>query len=111
MLAGEGGQAYHGVLVDADQASGLTDTATLLQMLEYRKRFVLGEFGAVERGAFALGESLLAGAAGQDSALLVGSIAKAHAEIVAATLAIVGAVRIEAAEVFQVVYGASSRSQ
>jgi len=100
MLAGEGSQSHHGVLVDADQASGLTDAATLLQMLEYRQRFVLGKFGVVEWGAFAFGETLLAGAAGQDPALLVGSIAKAHTQIAEPPLAIVGAVVVEAAEVF-----------
>ena len=108
MLAGEGGQAYHGVFIDADQSSGLTDAATFLQMLEYREGFVLGEFGAVERCTFAFGEALLAGAAGQDPALLVGSIAKAHTQVVAAALAVIGAVGVEAAEVFQVIHGASS---
>ena len=100
MFASEGGQAYHGVLVDADQTSCLANTATLLQMLKNGQRFVLGEFGVVERGAFAFGETLLAGAAGQDSALLVGSIAKAHTQIVETPLAVVGAVGVEAAEVF-----------
>ena len=100
MLAREDGQAYYGVLVDADQASGLTDATTLLQMLENGERFVLGKFGPVERSAFAFGETLLAGAAGKDTALLVGAIAKAHTQIVAASLAVVGAVGVEAAEVF-----------
>jgi hypothetical protein len=111
MLAGEGGQAYHGVLVDADQASRLANAATLVQMLEYRQRFVLGKFGVVEGRAFAFGEALLAGSAGQDTALFVGSIAKAHPQVVAAALTVVGAVGVEAAEVFQVVHSAPSRSQ
>lgn len=109
MLACEDGQAYHGVLVDTDQASGLTDATTFLQMLEHGEGFVVGKFGAVERSAFAFGETLLAGAAGQDTALLVGAIAKAHTQIVAAALAVVGAVGVEAAEFFQVIHGASSR--
>jgi hypothetical protein len=78
MLARKDGQAYHGVLVDAEPASGLTKATTLLQMLEYRQGFVLGEFGVVERRTFAFGEALLAGSAGQDTALFVGAVAKAH---------------------------------
>ena len=44
MFAGQHGQADHRVLVDSDQAAGLADTATLLQMLEYRERFLLRSF-------------------------------------------------------------------
>jgi hypothetical protein len=57
MLARKDGQAYHGVLVDAEPASGLTKATTLLQMLEYRQGFVLGEFGVVEWDAFTFGEA------------------------------------------------------
>jgi hypothetical protein len=112
VLTGEEGQPCYGVLVDADQAAGLADAATLLQVLEDREDFVLGEFAAVQRGAFAFGEALLASTTGQDTALLVGAIAEADPQVVATALAVVRAVEVEAAEFVQVVHGAPrGRSQ
>jgi hypothetical protein len=111
VLASEDRQAYHGVLVDADQATGLTDAATLVQVLEHRERFHLRELGAVQRRTFAFGEALLAGPAGQDAAFLVGSIAEAHPQVVAAALTVVGAVGVLAAEGFQVIHNAFGRFQ
>jgi hypothetical protein len=81
MSTGEDGQPYHRVLVDPDQAARLADAATLLEMLEDGEGFLLGEFAAVQRGALALGETLLAGAAGEDSALLVGPIPEADSRL------------------------------
>jgi hypothetical protein len=69
---GDQGQAYHRVLVDADQAAGLAYPTTLLEVLQDGEGFVLGELAAVQRGALAFGEALLAGAAGQDAASLPG---------------------------------------
>ena len=106
MPAGEDGQAYHRVLVDPDQATRLADAATLLEMLEDGEGFLLGEFAAVQRGALAFGESLLAGTAGEDAALLVVSIAEADPQVVEAALAVVGAIGVLAAEDFQVVHQA-----
>jgi hypothetical protein len=106
VLAGEDGQADDGIFVDANQAARLADATTLLQVLENGDGFVLREF-AVEQGrALAFGEALLAGAAGQDAAL-VGTVAEADAEVVAAALAVVFAVGVLAAEGFQVVHGSS----
>jgi len=107
VLASEYGQPDHGVLVDPDQAAGLADATALLEMLEDGEGFVLGELGAIQRSALAFGEAFLAGATGQDAALLVGPIAEAHPEVVEATAAVVGAVGVLAAEVFQVVHGGS----
>jgi len=107
VLASADGQAHDGVFVDAHQAAGLADAATLLQVLQDGDGFVLREF-AVEQGrAFTFGEALLAGAAAQDAAL-VGTVAEADAQVVAATLAVVSAVGVLAAEGFQVVHGSSS---
>ena len=107
MSTGEDGQPYHRVLVDPDQAARLADAATLLEMPEDGEGFLLGEFAAVQRGALALGEALLAGAAGEDSALLVGAIAEADPRVVEPALAVVGAIGVLAAEGFQVIHGAS----
>ena len=111
MFASQHGEADHRVLVDSDQAAGLTDAATLLQMLEYRERFFLGKFRTVQRRAFAFREALLAGAAGQDTTLLVGPITETDAQIVAAAVAVVEADGVQAAKVFQVVHGAFGWSQ
>ena len=111
MLASDQRQPDDGVLVDTDQAAGLADAATFLQMLEDRESFVVGELGAIERGALAFGEAFLAGAAGQDAALLVGSVAEADTQVVATALAVVGTVGVLAAEDFQVVHGASRWSK
>ena len=101
VLAGNQGQPDDGVLVDTDQAAGLADAATFLPMLEDREGFVVGKFGAIERGALAFGEAFLAGAAGQDAALLVGSVAEADTQVVATALTVVGTVGVLAAEGFQ----------
>jgi len=105
MLAGQNGQAQYRVLIHPDQAAGLPHAATLLQVLQDREGFVLGELGAVQRRALALGEAFLAGAAGQDTALPVGAVAEADAQVAQAALAVVGAPGVLAAEDFQVVHG------
>src|SRR5260370_340124 len=89
MLAGQDGQAYHGVLIHPDQTAGLAHAAARLQMLQDREGFVLGEFGPIQRRALALGEPFLASAAGQHAALLVGAVAEADAQVVQATPAVV----------------------
>ena len=110
MLAREDGQAHDCVLVNADQPAGLEDATTLLQLLEDRNGLVLGQLTVEQRGAFALGEALLAGAADKHAGPL-GAVAEAHAEVVAAALAVVGASGVEAAEGFQFVHGASHPAQ
>jgi hypothetical protein len=108
VLASEDGQADDRVFVDTDQAARLADAAALLQVLQDGDGLVLRKFAMEQRGAFAFGEALLAGATGQDAALLVGTVAEADTEIVAATLAVVLAVGVLATEGFQVVHGSSS---
>jgi hypothetical protein len=110
VLAGDDGQAYHGVLVDTDQAAGLADTATLLQVLQDGEGLVRGELAAVQRGALTLGEAFLAGAAGQDAKCFVGPHAEADAQVVAAALAVVGALGVLAAEGLQVIHGVTNQS-
>jgi hypothetical protein len=111
LLAGDQGQPHYRVLVDPHQAAGLADAATLLQMLEYGEGFIVGELAVVQGRTLALGEAFLAGAAGEDTAFLVGAIAEAHPKIVQTAAAVVGTLRILAAEGFEVVHRGSSRSQ
>jgi hypothetical protein len=80
-------------------------------MLEDREGFVLGELAVVQGCTLALGEAFLAGAAGEDTAFLVGAIAEAHPKVVQAAAAVIGTLRILAAEGFEVVHRGSNRSQ
>jgi hypothetical protein len=109
VLAGKQGQADHGILVDFDQATGLTHATTLLQMLQDGEDFVLSKFGTIQRSAFAFREAFLAGAASQNTPLFVGAIAETNTQVVLAALTVVGTGRVLAAEVFQVVHGSSRR--
>ena len=59
----------------------------------------------------AIREALLAGPPGQHPAVFLGPVAEANPPVVPAAVAVVGAVRILAAEVFQVVHGMSNGSE
>jgi hypothetical protein len=111
VLASDHGQAHDRVFVDSDQATGLADTATLLQMLEDREGLVFVELAAIQDAAFAFGEAFLAGAAGEDTTAVVGSVVEGDAEVVQAAAAVVGTLGILAAEGFQVVHRGPSRFQ
>jgi hypothetical protein len=107
VLASDHGQAYHGVLVDTDQTARLPHPATLLEVLKYGQRLVVGQLAAIQSGAFAFAKAELAGAAGQDTAVLVGTVAEADAQIAETPLTVVRTLRVLAAEDFQVVHVAS----
>jgi hypothetical protein len=107
VFPGDHRQAYHRILVDPDQATGLPHAATLLEVLQDRQSLVLGEFAAVQGGSLAFTEAVLTGPAGQDAAVLVGPVAEADTQVVEAASAVVGTRRVLAAEDFQVVHGAS----
>lgn len=97
MAAGLEGVANDGVFIDARQASGLADAAAVLEVLEDGHGFVVGESCAEQGGALALGEALLAGAAGEHAALLR-AVAEGDAEVALAAQAVVKALGVLAAE-------------
>ena len=103
-MASYHGQPYDRVFVDTDQATGLPHAAALLQVLPDGEGLRFREFAVVQRGALAFTEALLAGAAGQHTALLLGSIAEADAQVAESATAVVGARGVLTAEVFQVVH-------
>jgi hypothetical protein len=103
VVAGPQGVADDGVLIDADEAAGLADAAALLEVGEDIEDLVVGEAGVEQGRAFPLGEALLAGAAGEQAALLVLAVAEGDAEVVAAAAAVGGALRVLAAEAAEVV--------
>jgi hypothetical protein len=98
------GVANDGVFIDAGQARGLADTTAILEVLEDGEGSALRESGSEEGGAFALGEARLTGAADEQPALLAGAVAEADAEVVAVAQAVIGAVRVLAAEEAEIVH-------
>src|SRR5579871_2498159 len=103
VLAGDHGEANHRILVYPDEAAGLSDPTILLKVLEDGDRLILGKFAAIQRGAFAFGESLLTGPTGQDTSLFLRSVTETNPEVVQAPPTIVMAGGVLAAEGFQVV--------
>jgi len=89
VLAGDHGQADHRSFVDPDQATGLAHPATFLRMVEHGHGLGVGQFAAVQGGALAFREALLAGPASQDTGGLGGVVGEANAKIVEAAPAVV----------------------
>ena len=104
VVAGPQGVAHDGVFIDARQACGLADAAAILKVLKDGQSLRVVEAAAKESRALALGEAVLAGAAGEHAALPAGAVAEADAEVVAAAEAIIGAVGVLAAEEAKVVH-------
>ena len=105
MVAGQGGEADDGVLVDACEAGGLADAAALGEVVQHGEELVLGELAAEQGGAGAFGEAVPAGAAEEHAPLGAWAVGEGHAEVVLAALAVVGAVGVGAAEAGEVVHG------
>jgi hypothetical protein len=107
-LPGLVGVADDGVLIDADEAGGLSNAAAVLEVLEDREGLVVGQARAEQGRAFALGEAHLAGAAGEQAALFVLAVAEGDAEVASATPAVVGAMGVLAAEGVEAVHEGGS---
>ena len=84
-------------LVDPHEAGGLPHAAAVAEVVEDGHGLLVRQSAAEEGGALALGEALLAGAAGEH-APLVPPVEEADAEVAPAAQAVVGAVRVLAAE-------------
>jgi hypothetical protein len=110
VLTGQFGQPNDGVFVDPDQAAGLADATALSEVSQDVEGLFLREAGIEQRCAFAFGEALLASAAGEHTSL-GGAVAEAHPQIVEAALAVLGAIRVLAAEKRQVVHGHGSQEK
>src|SRR6185369_15908758 len=95
--------ADHGILIDPRQSGCLADAAAVLEVLENRDGLRVGQPGAEQSAAFAFGETLLAGTAGQH-AQPVWAIVEADTQIALAPQAIVGTSRVLAAKQFKVVH-------
>jgi hypothetical protein len=97
--------AADGVGMDLDQARRLEDATTLVDVFEDRVDIVLGQVGAVQRGALAFGEPGTAGAAIEQPILSGLAESASDGEISGITAAEVGASRILATESRGVVHG------
>jgi hypothetical protein len=103
-------EAYDGVLVDLDQAAGLADATAFGEVLQDGKGLGFGKSAIKERSPLAFREACFAGATTEEAAL-VGSVAHGHGKVAVAAFAVIGAVRIEAAEARQVIHDRASLVQ
>jgi hypothetical protein len=100
--AGEQGIAGDSVLADAGQPTGLAHAAAVGQVGEDGGGRLRRQAGVEQRGALALGEAGLAGAAAEQAAA-VGAVAHGHGEVAVPALAVVGTVGVQAAKAAQVI--------
>jgi hypothetical protein len=107
---GEEAEAYDGVLVDLDQAAGLADATALGEVLQDGKGLVFGESAIKQGSPLAFREACFTGATAEQEAL-VGAVAQGHREVAVAAFAVVGAVRVEAAEARKVIHDRPSLVQ
>ena len=108
MLSGDVRQADDGVGIDADQASGLSDTAALGEVLEHGEGLLLGEMGVEQGRALALGEAVLAGLAVEQADVVLLAVAAADREVSGVASAVEGAIGVLAAEAREVVHGSKT---
>ena len=104
MLSGGAGESDDGVAMDADEAPGGADAATLVEVLKHGVGLLLGQMAAVQRRAFAFGEAGPAGVAVELAELLVLAVAAADREVAGVPPAVERTVGILAAEAGEVVH-------
>jgi hypothetical protein len=110
MVASEEAVADDGVLIDLDQAAGLADTTALGEVLQDGNGLVFGESAIKKRSPFAFREACFTGATAEQAAL-VAAIAHGHGKVAVAAFAVVGAVRVETAEVRKIIHDSPSLVQ
>jgi hypothetical protein len=110
MLSDDAGQPPDGVGIDADQASGGADAATLIEMPEHRESLLLGEMAVEEDRALAFGEAVPARLAVEQSDVVLLAVTGADREVAGVTRAVEGTVGSLATEACEVVH-AGDRSE
>src|SRR5262249_57737740 len=108
VLAQQSAVADHGVAVHAGQPRRGPHAGAVGEVLDDRQGLLRRQDGAVQRGALALGEAGLAGAAIEQAVLLRLAVAAADGQVALPPLAVVGAVRVLAAEAGQVLLHGST---
>ena len=102
MAPGQPAVADHGVGGHADESGRGPHAAAIGDVLEQRDGLVLVQLRPEEGRSLAFGEPVAAGAAVEQSDVLVRAIAGADRQVVKAPLAVVGAMRILAAKAGEV---------
>jgi hypothetical protein len=98
MGSGEPSITHHRIAVDLDQAFGLANAATLVQVREDRVGFLGTQMRSIHRRALTLGKPEFARAALEKSISFVPAVEAMDAKIAQASLAVFGAGGILAAE-------------
>src|SRR4051812_33992909 len=104
MLSDDSGQSSDGVGIDADQASGASDTTALVEVLEHGESRLFREVAVEQSRALALGEAVLAGLAVEQSDVALLAIAGADREVPGVARAVEGALGVLTAEACEVVH-------
>ena len=109
MGAGQAAVADDRVGVHPDQPGRRPYAAPLGEVMEERDGFALGQFRAEQGRSFPLGEPVAAGAAVEQTTLLVFAVTAADGQVAGPTLAVVGASLVLAAETGEVlIHGGTS---
>jgi len=108
MLAGDPAVAGDRVGSDVAEPTGLPHAAALGDVLQHRHDLLRRETGVEQGRPLAFGEAGLAGAAAEHPPRLPRPIAMGHRQISGPTLAVVGALRIQAAEAREIIHDDSS---
>ena len=104
MPASDAGQSADGVGVDADEAPCGANAAALVEVLEDGEGLLLGEMAVEEGRALALGEAVFAGAAVEQSDVVLFAVAGADRQVAGVATGIEGAVGVLTAEAREVVH-------
>ncbi len=111
MLPGHATQPHDGVAVGADEASGPSDAVALDQVLEDRDGLLRRQAGMEQRGALAFGEACVARLAVEQADMPSLSIAITDREVAGIASAVERAIRVQAAEVGEIVAHRSGSSR
>jgi hypothetical protein len=103
LLAGEQAKANHGVLVDADEATGLPHAAAFRDVVQQVHDLLLRQAAVEQRRSLAFGETRFARSAPQQPPPL-GTVASRHRQVAVAAFAVIGTLSILAAELAQFVH-------
>jgi hypothetical protein len=104
MLSDHAGQSSDGVGIDADQAPGGTNAATLVEVLKHGEGLLRGEMGVEQGRALALGEAVFAGVAVEQADVILFAVTGADREITGIAPTVAGANGVLAAEAIEVVH-------
>src|SRR4051812_36935523 len=104
MLSGDAGQPSDGVGVDADEASGLSDAAAVVEVPEHVEGLPLREMAVEEGRALAFGEAVLARLAVEQADVVLRAVSVADREIAGVSARVEGTVGVLTAEAREVVH-------